>query len=140
MALDPITAVLNIGGQLIEHFFPDPSKAAEAKLELMKLAQAGELEAMKAAVQLDVGQMEINKVEAANPSLLVSGGRPAAVWLCVLGLAVDVLQPFFSWVCTVAGWPQPPTLPTDALMPLLYGLLGLGGYRTLEKIKGVARQ
>ena len=62
MAFDPISAALDIGGKLIDRLWPDPSQAAAAKLELLKLQQSGELQQI-------TGQLEINKVEAANPSV-----------------------------------------------------------------------
>jgi len=43
MTLDPLSAVFEIGGKLIERFFPDPAKAQEAKLELLRMQQSGEL-------------------------------------------------------------------------------------------------
>ena len=44
MALDPVTAVLDIGGKLIDRMWPDPAQAATAKLELIKLQQSGDQE------------------------------------------------------------------------------------------------
>ena len=70
MALDPVSALLNIGSQVIERVWPDPTQAAQAKLELFKLQQSGELTQI-------AGQLEINKAEAQNPNLFVSGWRPA---------------------------------------------------------------
>jgi len=69
MSLDPVTALLDIGGKVIDRLWPDPTQAANAKLELFKLQQSGELAQI-------AGQLEINKVEAANPSVFVSGWRP----------------------------------------------------------------
>jgi hypothetical protein len=42
MALDPVTAVLDIGGKLIDRMWPDPAVADQAKLELLKMQQTGE--------------------------------------------------------------------------------------------------
>ena len=64
MAFDPISAALDIGGKLIDRLWPDPTQAAQAKLELFKLQQSGELAQI-------TGQLEINKVEAANSSVFV---------------------------------------------------------------------
>lgn len=48
MSFDPITAGLDllkdVGGRLIDHWFPDPNEAAKAKMELMKLEQEGQLQ------------------------------------------------------------------------------------------------
>lgn len=135
MALDPVTAVLDIGGKLIDRMWPDPAQAAAAKLELMKLQTSGEL-------QVIAGQLEINKAEAANASVFVSGWRPFIGWVCGSACA-------WNWIGlpiakVVAAWfGHPITLaPADLteMLPILIGMLGLGGLRTAEKISGVARQ
>ncbi len=43
MTQDPITAALNVGSQLIDRLWPNPADADKAKLELMAMAQRGEL-------------------------------------------------------------------------------------------------
>jgi hypothetical protein len=42
-ALAALPALLEIGKGLIDRFFPDPDKAAAAKLELLKMQETGEL-------------------------------------------------------------------------------------------------
>jgi len=129
MALDPISALLDVGSKVIDRVWPDPAQAANAKLELMKLQQSGEL-------ALIAGQMEINKVEAANPSVFVSGWRPAIGWVCGAGFAIQfVVGPLAEWGAALAGHPVKfPQMDTGTMMPLLLGMLGLGGLRTAEKL------
>jgi hypothetical protein len=129
MALDPLSALLDIGGKVIDRVWPDPEKAAAAKLELFKMQQSGELAAM-------AGQMEINKVEAASSSLFVSGWRPSIGWICGAGFAVQfVVGPLAEWGAALAGHPVKfPQMDTGTMMPLLLGMLGLGGLRTAEKL------
>ena len=133
MALDPVTAVLEIGGKLIDRMWPDPVQKAAAQFELLKLNQAGELQIIGA-------QLEINKIEASNPSVFVSGWRPAVGWVCVtacawnwLGLSMlnTMLQVTHSLVQLKAA-------DTSEMMPILMALLGIGGYRTIEKLQGKA--
>jgi hypothetical protein len=133
MALDPLSALLDIGGKVIDRVWPDPEKAAAAKLELFKMQQSGELAAI-------AGQMEINKVEAANPSVFVSGWRPAIGWVCGAGFAIQfVVGPLAEWGSAFYGTPiKFPTMDTGTMMPLLFGMLGLSGLRTAEKIQQVA--
>jgi len=133
MALDPVSALLDIGGKVLDRVFPDPAQQAAAKLELMKLQQSGEL------AQL-AGQMDINKLEATNPSIFVSGWRPAIGWICGAGFAVQfVVGPLAEWGSALYGHPVKfPQMDTGTMMPLLLGMLGLGGMRTAEKIQGVA--
>jgi len=133
MSLDPISALLDVGSKVIDRVWPDPVQAANAKLELMKLQQSGELAQI-------AGQMDINKVEAANPSLFVSGWRPGIGWVCGAGFAVQfVIGPLAEWGSTMYGHPVKfPPMDMGTMMPLLLGMLGLGGMRTAEKMQGVA--
>ena len=133
MSLDPISAALDLGNTLITRIFPDPAQAANAKLELIKLQQSGELASMTA-------QTDINKAEASNPSLFVSGWRPAIGWVCALALAYQYLiRPLSGSVGAIFGITIPP-LPglDDNLWQLMMGMLGMGGLRTYEKTQGVA--
>ena len=129
MAIDPITAALDIGGKVISRLWPDPADQAKAQLALLELAQRGEL-----------AQLEVNKVEAANPSLFISGGRPFIVWVCGTAFAWNWIGlPVARFVAAYFGHPLD-IAPADMseMMPVLLGLLGLGGLRTVEKLKGVA--
>ena len=133
MALDPITAILDIGSKVIDRVWPDPSQAAAAKLELYKLQQTGELQQI-------MGQLEINKAEAASASVFVSGWRPFIGWTCGaacawnwVGISVaKVVAAFFQYSIVLT--------PADLseMLPVLMGMLGLGVLRTAEKMKGVA--
>jgi len=133
MALDPITAVLDIGNTLIQRIFPDPAQRDQAQLALLKMQQDGDLAAI-------TGQMEINKVEAASSSVFVSGWRPFAGWVCGFGLAyVSILEPIARLIATLVGYHGDfPSIDTTLTMQVLLGMLGMGGLRSLDKIKGVA--
>ena len=133
MSLDPISAALDLGNTLISRIFPDPAQASQAKLELLKLQQSGDLATMTA-------QTDINKEEAKSSSLFVSGWRPAIGWVCALALAYQYLiRPLSGTVAGIAGIVIPP-LPglDDNLWQLMMGMLGMGGLRTFEKVQGVA--
>ncbi len=134
-----LLAFLPLIGDVLDKVLPDAGASDNAKLELMKLAQSGELAQLNAETSLALGQIEVNKIEAASASIFVAGWRPGAGWVCVAGLTYSVLgQPMLSWLSAIQGWPLPPVVGNEVLMGLLTGLLGLGGYRTLEKTKGVA--
>lgn len=125
MALD---AILGIGGKLIDKLIPDPAAKDAAKLELLKLQQSGELAAMTA-------QTEINKVEAANSSIFVSGWRPAIGWVCAAAMCYQYLaRPFLGAFYPVLAFPG----LDENLWQLMMGMLGLGGLRTFEKVNNVA--
>jgi len=50
-----------------------------------------------------------------------------------------VFGPLAEWGCALYGHPVKfPAMDTGTMMPLLLGMLGLGGLRTAEKIQGVA--
>ena len=102
-----------------------------------------ELEASIKAQMIDLqkAQTEINLEQAKHPSIFVSGSRPAILWICALGLAWQFfLAPLMNWAVVISGSTiQPPVINTEGLMTLTLSLLGLGGLRTAEKWKGVAR-
>ena len=129
----PILDVLNIGGKLIDHFFPDPKQKADAQAKLLELAQAGDLAVI-------AGQTQVNAAEAANPNVFVSGWRPFIGWVSGSGLALQfVIGPLFTWGAALIGHPTPvPQLDMGTLTTLLIGMLGLGGMRTVEKLQGAA--
>lgn len=133
-------ALITIVGTLIEKFIPDPQQAADAKLKMLEMAQKGELAVLDADMKLALGQMEINKEEA-KTDMFRGGWRPATGWACVAGLVYQFLaQPLVPWFAAVIGLTVPPLPPIDneTLMVLLTGMLGLGGLRTFEKVKGSA--
>lgn len=133
MALDPLTAALDIGGKVIDRLWPDPTQRDAARLELLKLQQTGELAQI-------TGQMGINQVEAASSSLFVAGWRPFIGWICGAAFAYKfVLAPAVAFALTAAGHPVTlPVLDFTEMSTVLLGMLGIGGLRTIEKIKGVA--
>jgi len=131
-------ALIPILGSLLEKILPDPQAQADAKIKLLDLAQKGELAVLDAETKLALGQMEINKAEA-QTDLFRGGWRPATGWVCVSGLVYQFLvQPILPWVVTIMGGSVPPlpAIDNDTLMVLLTGMLGLGGLRTFEKVKG----
>ena len=97
--------------------------------------------AEKHAQELAKGQIQANVEQAKHPSLFVAGARPAIMWICALGLAWQFfLAPLMNWAVVISGSTiQPPVINTEGLMTLTLSLLGLGGLRTAEKWKGVAR-
>jgi hypothetical protein len=101
-------------------------------MELLKMAQGQDF-------QLILKQLEVNAAEAVHPNPWVSGWRPGAGWCCVAGLGYTfLLQPMLGWGSSIWGFPAPPPIDTEYLVYLLGAMLGIGGFRSLEKIKGVA--
>lgn len=110
-----------------------------------KNAMAHEIATMaeKAAHEAAMAQVGVNKAEAAHRSIFVAGWRPSVGWVCSLALAYHFLiHPILVFGFSVADVPLPADLPQfdmDSLMTVLLGMLGLGGLRTAEKIKKVAK-
>jgi hypothetical protein len=133
VAIPLITALTPLLADLLDKIADPDAKAkatASANAQLVAMLQAG-----------DSAQLAVNTAEAANPSLFVSGWRPAVGWVCVLGLLVQTVgYPLMGWGLSIwsPGTPMP-QIDTDTLMGLLVPMLGLGAYRTFEKVKGVAR-
>ena len=143
MSLDittPWGAVINGVISVIDKVIPDPSQKAAAQLAVLQLQQTGQLEQLKADVQASLAQVDVNKVEAASPSLFKSGWRPAVGWICAVALGVQfLLNPIGSWVAALMGHPvQFPPLDLGTLMTLLFGMLGLGAMRSFDKKVGTA--
>lgn len=142
MALDPLTAGLEIGNKLIDHFFPNAAEKDAAKLKLLELQQNGELTQI-------TGQLKINEIEAGHSSLFVAGGRPFIIWVCGVALALSYipkalfLTAFWGMqaykLISAGGTTLPvfPDLGVTDLIGLLAAMLGLGGMRTFEKWAGV---
>jgi hypothetical protein len=134
MALDPVTAALDIGGKLIDRLWPDPAQRDAAKLELLRLQQSGDLAQI-------TGQLAINQVEAASPSVFVAGWRPAIGWVCGAACAWNWIGlPMLKAALLLVGGPVVALAPADLseMLPVLMGMLGLGILRTTEKINRVA--
>ena len=128
MALDPLTAGIGLVDKFIGKFVKDKDLAAKLTASARSQEFAGDL-------SLLVGQMEINKIEAASSNLFVAGWRPAVGWICGAGLLYNtILSPFLGI------WLEVPEVDVSLLMPVLMGMLGLGAMRTVEKTKGVARE
>lgn len=124
--------IFEIGKTLLDRFVPDPAAKAAAEMELVKMAADGELKQV-------IAQLEINAREAAHPSIFVSGGRPLFMWIGGFGFAyATIVQPILTWWARIKGWPEPPDVNSELLWVVVTGLLGIGGLRSVEKVKGVA--
>jgi hypothetical protein len=138
--MDPITILLGIGSKVIDKIWPDPAQRDAAKLELLKMQQSGELAQLSADTNLMIEQIKVNQAEATNPSLFVSGWRPAIGWVCGLACGWNWIGlPVVKLGLEIYGHPINLS-PADLteMLPVLMGMLGLGGLRTIEKLNGRA--
>lgn len=119
---------------LLDKFVEDKDQKNALAHEIATMAERQAHESVMA-------QIEVNKAEAASASLFKGGLRPAVGWVCAMALFYHfILQPVLLFVVAVAGVAIPalPEFDMASLMPILLGMLGLGGLRTVEKIKGKA--
>lgn len=125
---------------VLDKVLPDPAAAADAKLRLLEMAQRGDLAALTAETDLAKAQVAVNQVEASSNRLFVAGWRPAVGWICALAVGFKFIGgPLLFVVGQAVGHPVVlPEIDTSELWPLLLGMLGLGGLRTIEKVKGAA--
>ena len=124
---------------IINKLIPDKTAAAAAVAKLQQMAAQGELtEELQQLASVTTAQSDINKVEAASAKTFVAGWRPFIGWVCGAALLLAyILGPLFTWITALAGRPTPfPAFDIGTLMPLMFGLLGMGTLRTVEKVKG----
>lgn len=117
-------------------YIPDPNARAKAKEDF-------ENQLLAAVTQASAAQNKINEIEAANQSVFVAGWRPFIGWVCGIGLLwAFIIQPVMVWAITSfhLSVHNLPVINTDGLYQLVLAMLGMGGLRTFEKWKGVARE
>ena len=120
---------------LLDKFIEDKDQKAKLAHEIATMAE-------KQMHEANMGQIEINKAEAQHRSIFVAGWRPFLGW----GLAVAMIWHFVLAPVTMCGFayagmevPGLPRFDMDSLMTVLLGMLGLGGLRTVEKVKGLTK-
>ena len=137
--IDTALRLLEMG---IDRIWPDKTEANKAKARLSEMALQGELQDIQNEFELAVTQAKINMEEAKSADICVSGWRPFIGWVCGGAFAWNyVVRDFVLLLIDVAGGEvkNVPDLNLSEMMPVLIGMLGLGGYRSWEKAKGVAR-
>jgi hypothetical protein len=130
-----IPSLLPALNTLVDRLIPDKAAAQRAKDDM-------EAALVKASNEAALAQVEVNKIEAAHNSVFVAGWRPAIGWVCAAALAwAFIVAPVATWGMAVFGVRETlPSIGTDNLFELVLAMLGLGGLRTFEKMRGVARQ
>ena len=114
---------------LLDKFIEDKDQKAKLAHEIATMSE-------KHAQEIHKAQIDLNKTEAAHKSLFVAGWRPATGWVCVLGFLVNFL---FSPLAAGFGM-DIPQADTSTMLPVLMGMLGLGGMRTFEKSQRISRE
>jgi len=120
-----ISSLINVVAPILDKFVPDADERNKLAHEIATMAE-------RHAQEIALAQIEVNKVEAKG-DWFRAGWRPATGWVCVLGFAVNFLV-----VPIASGFGlEIPQADVGTMMPVLLGMLGLGGMRTMEKTKGM---
>ena len=130
----PGGAIIDAVKTVIDRVVPDKNAAAAAKAAL-------ETQAFTQEFQIQIAQIEVNKSEASG-NWFTSGWRPACGWIGAFSLGyAAILEPFARFISVVVfdyhgGFP---VLDSTITMQVLFGILGLGAYRSIDKRNGVAQ-
>lgn len=131
-----IGSIIDIIGNVLDRVLPDTVSKEKAKAKLQELETKGEIDLL-------LKQIEVNQQEAKHSSVFVAGWRPAVGWSCVAIFVWHyLLLPILITIATLHGT-DISNLPQFDLSDILYvmgALLGIGGFRTFEKIKNVSRE
>jgi len=129
IAIPIIDGAMALVNTAVKRIWPDASEAEQRKLEELGMV-----------IGLDMAQMEVNKAEAAHPSMFVAGWRPFIGWTCGISLAYTFIgMPVLAWASVNAGWVAPPDVEIAQLVTILVTMLGMSGLRTYEGSKGTKR-
>ena len=120
---------------LLDKFVEDKDQKAALAHEIATIAD-------KQANEQAIAQIQLNSVEAAHQSMFVAGWRPAVGWVCALAMLLNfILIPFINLGMEFAGQDiRLDLIEMDTMMPVLLGMLGLGGMRSYEKARKVSRE
>ena len=129
-----LTAVLPSVIEAANRFLPEDAD------ERRKAEQEIEAQLARHLASVDLAQIAVNREEAKG-NWFQSGWRPCTGWIAALSFGwVYLFQPMASFVLAQTGnLVELPTLDMSQMMPVLMGMLGLGGLRTFEKFKKVSR-
>lgn len=136
-----LDALFPIIGSVIDKVIPNAAEREKAKVEMaLKLAE-NELSLLKTLSDVDKAQIDLNKAEAQSPHFFVVGWRPMIGWVCAFSIAwMYGLQPLTQSVLFWCGKAATPgKLDSAGVLGLTASLLGMGGMRMMESLKGVER-
>ena len=126
-----IGQVIEVADKVLGKFIPDKN---------LKMKQQKEM--TMAFHDANLAQIQLNKQEAAHKNIFVAGWRPFVGWTCGVALAYHfIVSPIVETILIAAGVAVDlPSFEFSQLSSILMGMLGLGGLRTYEKMKGVSRE
>ena len=119
-----LTALIPAVTSILDKFIPDADTKQKLSHEISVMAD-------KHVQEIALAQIKVNEAEAKG-NWFQSSWRPATAWVCVIGFFVNFLV---SPICAGFGI-DIPQADTGTMLPVLMGMLGLGGMRTVERLKG----
>ena len=142
MGLTPWSIIVDPIVEIVKRIIPDKAAAAAAVSQLELMSASGDLQReLMQLTSITSAQSDIDKVEAASPSVFVAGPRPAIMWVCTAALGYQYLiRPLWTGIALISTHPIPsPGLPglDENLYQLLWAMLGLGAMRSFDKLKGI---
>lgn len=132
MSLDPISAISDLVGSVVSRIWPDKTEVEKQKFIL-------EIQTELDKTQLLAAQAQTNTAEASSNNWFAQDWRPLIGYVCGLTFAWHYfIQPILVFIITISGHTVPtlPVLNANDLVPILLGMLGLGGIRAYENVKG----
>ena len=129
-------SIVKAVGDVADNLFTSDEEKQAGEVALLK----AQTEARKVDQQIAMGQIGVNRAEAMHRSMFVAGWRPFVGWICgiamvyhflIFPLAGKSIEKFTGFPLVDLAW--------NELSVVLLGMLGIGGLRTWEKVKGVAR-
>lgn len=112
---------------IVDRLIPDPDKKQKLMTELLDTLG-----------KFDLGQLDVNRVEAAHASVFVAGWRPFIGWVLGVGIGYSFL------VAPVVGglvslWRPGFAMPVvdDHLWELVFAMLGMGALRSFDKLRAI---
>ena len=153
MSFDPLSAAFDLGKVAIEKIWPDPTKRSEQMRMLEELRQRGDIAQLNAHVQLMLGQIQTNQLDAKSSSSFQRNWRPAIGWVGAVSLALMyipkalVMTYIWSWQCIIIMQsttniyqiqiPAFPDLGVSDIIGLLMSMLGVAAMRSYDKKNGM---
>ncbi|UTP73018.1 holin family protein [Alteromonas sp. LMIT006] len=155
-----VTTLLDTLGKRIDDLFTSDEERGDIATQQQKIA----LKQLVTQLKAQHTQLQINLQQTKHPSLFVAGARPAIIWIGAAGLAYEaIVRPLGTWlilqtldlnaimgpqalqnatpqqVQAILDFYALPGMNTELFLPIIFGVLGIGGFRTWEKINGKAR-
>lgn len=137
-----VDLITGVGKKAIDKLFPDDPNSPENSLKREQALAELRREAnqmLREERQLEAAnlleQIRLTSIEASSDSLFKSGWRPGVGWTCVFGLCYQlVLNPLLTFISAIFGGPAAPSLDIETLLAILAAILGIGHFRTREKL------